>query len=209
MMKTKVILSIFGSIFFALGLNLLLSANIGLSPFDTLCLYISKVINISYANATLLVHCIVFIVLMIFRNKFKEPITLILFSLVSIFIITRFIEFFASNFVFYENYNSFINLILGLLTISLGSALILKSDLIISPTDKLVDGLSRVNSFEVGTNKLIVESTALILVVIGINVSKININLSISSIIIMFIISLLINIYDRLFLNKIKLKEVK
>lgn len=203
-MKKKILLSVLGSICFAIGLNLLLQANVGLTPFDTLCLFISKLLSISYANAVLLVHLVVFILLMIHRNKFKEPISLIMFSLVSIFIITRFIEYFSSNFVFYANYNSMSCLILGVIIISLGSALILKSDLIISPTDKLVDGLSRVNSLEVGTNKLIIETVAFIIVLIGINITKIDIVLSINSIIIMLIISILINMYDHLLLNKIK-----
>lgn len=184
---------------------MLITANMGLTPFDSFCMYISLLTNISYANATFIVHSIVFVILLIFHKKFNESIKLVLFSIISIFIITRFISFFSSNFIFYSKLPSNITFIIGVVILSIGLTFVLKSDLVISPTDKIVDGISTLLKREVWFIKFFVELFFLALTIIGSRLTSTNVTISIYTFILLIAMPVIIDMLGKLFVNKIKL----
>lgn len=206
-MKLRLLFSLIGVILLSLGINMLITANLGLTPFDTFCMYISMLINTSYANATFIVHSIIFVILLFFHKKFKESIKLVLLSLVSIFIITRFISFFSNHFIFYKNYPVMLLFIIGVVILSIGLTFILKSDLVISPADKIVDGISVLENKETWVIKFIVEFIFLFLTVIGSRITSTNVTITIYTFIFLIAMPFIIDVFGKLFVNKIKINK--
>lgn len=198
----KLISSGLGVLLFAFGLNMLIDANLGLTPLDSFSLLVSQNLHINYGNAMLAVHLITLSFVVIFKKQFHESTDKILLSFVSIFLISRVVNFMNIDFEFYNYLNQYIIFVIGLILLSFGTALILFSDLIITPTDKLVDCLAILRKKEVGIVKIEFEIIFLITNFLITNMFKLQSTLSMYTIVLAVSLGLLIELYDKLIFDK-------
>ncbi len=155
-----------GIIILSIGLNMILIANIGAGPFDTFVMANQKILGIdSFANASFFFHVIFVVIMLVFKNFFNTELKSALISVLSIFVITRFIALFdtilyALNF---DQLNIIFLLICGFLLFSFGIYVLSISNLIIAPYDKFVVEFASSTNISLGTFRVIWDVTMLIL----------------------------------------------
>lgn len=161
----RILLAISGMILLAIGVNVLIVVNLGLSPFDSLTYFFQYFLNIkAFGNASLFLHlCFVIPLLMLLKLKL-ESIIYIMLSIVSVFIFTRFVNLFS--FITLMSYSTtsvkLCLFVIGFIVLSLGILLIAKANLIIPPYDKTVVELANRLNKNVGTMRLYCDLTILI-----------------------------------------------
>ncbi len=155
-----------GMIILSIGLNMILIANIGAGPFDTFVMANQGILGIdSFANASFLFHVIFVVIMLVFRNFFNTELKPALISVLSIFVITRFIALFDT--ILYTLNFDTLNLILlligGFLLFSFGIYILSISNLIIAPYDKFVVEFASSINLSLGTFRVIWDVTMLVL----------------------------------------------
>lgn len=199
----KIPISFLGLSLLSIGLNLLIFADIGLSPFDSLTLLIGNITGLNFGNAALLVHFSMLIILVIIHKKINQTIKELVLSLLSIFIITRFINLYAFLLILSGlSLNSLSLFIIGFLLFALGLAIYINLNIIIAPYDKLVVGLQYLTKQKIGTLKVFLDIGVTFIVII-INLLTVNdVKISLVTLFLMFGTGIMINIYNKLFVNK-------
>lgn len=128
---------VLGAILYALGINQLQVLNYGLGSFDSLTLQITKLTSINqFGNASFTIHLIFFVVLLLFINRYKIDFKMIVLSVISIFILTRLVNFFSQ--LAYYPHKSVQVFVITFLVLNLGLFLLAKSNIIIAPFDKFL-----------------------------------------------------------------------
>ncbi len=202
-----VLLSLLGMVVLAIGLNILLLLDIGLSSFDTMTYYIQHLLNMdSFGNAALIIHGIVCIPLIFLVHKNEESYVNIVVSIFSIFILTRIINIFA----FITGYDisqlsvliGIILFIIGFTIFTTGVLMISKANLIIPPYDKFV--VETVNFFgmKLGTTRLVFDIILLMLVFVLSIITNVDIPFSLGTLLITFGTGSYMNLIEKIFLNR-------
>ncbi len=161
----KLLISLIGMIILSIGLNMVLIANIGTGPFDTLVIACQDIIGVeSFANASFLFHMIFVVIMIVFNKFFDVEIKDALLSAVSIFIITRFIAWFDIILapLNLASLNLFLVMIVGFLLFSLGIYLLAVSNIIIAPYDKFSVQFAKAMNFHFGTFRVVVDVATLV-----------------------------------------------
>ncbi len=156
----KIILAVVGTVIMSLGINLVLGINWGMSTFDTACLTALHLLGIeAFGDAALVVHGIFIVLIIIFMKKLDVDWKLLLSSIISIFIVSRVLNFF--DFAAVSNYSSLlttlISFVVSVFLINLGIYLMAMSNLIVTPYDRFVVQLSKVTNRELGKTRLVVD----------------------------------------------------
>lgn len=207
-MTKRLIIALVGIILMSIGVNALLTLNIGMGPVDTFTLLVQKVTNLSaFGNASLLFHMLFAIILLVLNKKLNIKIVDILISILSIFFITRVVNVFS--FIQIKEMNSIVFLIsflISFLILNLGLYLIAKSNIIIAPYDKFVKELANTLDIKIGTNRVICDSILFFLITIVKFTTSIAIVISWGTVVVTFFTGLNIRLYENLFdkyINKI------
>lgn len=198
----KMFFSMVGIIILSLGLNLIVKSTIGISPFDLLSLAIGEILNIqSFGNASLVMQSLILVICLMFCKKAQIHLSELIVSFLSVFLITRIINltFIVTNYI---DANQYFLYILGILLLSIGVSLNIKANLIIAPTDKLVVISSKMLKIKSGTSKIFIDCMVFTTVLILKSTLNLDINLTIITFISIFALGTLINLNNKLYLNK-------
>lgn len=155
-----------GIVILSFGLNMVLIAELGAGPFDTFVMANQKVLGIeSFANASFLFHVIFVVIMLVFKDFFKTEVKPALISVLSIFIITRFIALFDTllHAWGFEDLNRLILMVIGFILFSFGIYVLSLSNMIIAPYDKFVVQFATAVSINLGTFRVIVDVSMLVL----------------------------------------------
>ena len=156
-MNKRIIHSIVGIILLAVGLNILLLTNVGYGPFDSLTYALQSALNIDeFGNASFLLH-LLFALLLLTYNFFKKKHLIPVFiSILSIFILTRVVNFFSflTEFTLTGLSEVLGFFLLGFLLLCLGLLFISKSNLIIPPFDKTIVEAAKIGKINLGTMRI-------------------------------------------------------
>ncbi len=183
----NLIYGLVGMIILSIGLNMILIANIGTGPFDTFVIANQSVLGIdSFANASFLFHVIFVLIMLIFKNFFKTEEKPALISVLSIFVITRFIAWFdvILKALGFETFNLVFLMAIGFILFSLGIYILSVSNVIIAPYDKFVVQFAAALNINLGTFRVIWDVTMLVLAFIISTITDAGVVFSIGTIII-------------------------
>lgn len=207
-MIKRLIIALIGIVLMSIGVNALLTLNIGMGPVDTFTLLVQKITKLNeFGNASLLFHMLFAIVLLLLSKKLNVKIRDIIISILSIFFITRVVNMFS--FIQINEMNSLafaISFLLSFLILNLGLYLIAKSNIIIAPYDKFVKELANTLDIRIGTNRVLCDSILFGIILIVKFTTTIAIVISWGTVIVTFFTGLNIRLYEKLFdkyINKI------
>lgn len=207
-MIKRLIIALIGIVLMSIGVNALLTLNIGMGPVDTFTLLVQKITKLNeFGNASLLFHMLFAIVLLLLSKKLNVKIRDIIISILSIFFITRVVNMFS--FIQINEMNSLafaISFLLSFLILNLGLYLIAKSNIIIAPYDKFVKELANTLDIKIGTNRVLCDSVLFGIILIVKFTTTIAIVISWGTVIVTFFTGLNIRLYEKLFdkyINKI------
>ncbi len=198
-MIKKLLVALIGINIFSISINILKNFNIGMGSFDSLTLAVQKIFNIKeFGNAAFIIHLFFFTFLMIMAKRFKIRYSLLFISLLSIFVMTRFINLYGYLIKFQVEFN-LLNFAIVFLTLNFGLFLMMKSNLIIAPFDKFVQEVSNFLKKNLGIVRFF-SDVALLVIVLFLNyVFKTNIPFTAGTIFITFFTGFNMGIYDVLF----------
>lgn len=138
-MQKKLLVSFLGVFLLSIGLNFILLANFGMSPFDTTTIAIQEFTGLNFGNAALVIHFTCLVLLIPFVVKKVVTISEMLLALITIIIITRVIN--AFGFITQLQVDGFISMVIffifGFVMFCTAGALLMLSNLVITPSDKL------------------------------------------------------------------------
>lgn len=194
----KIVKLIIGINIYAISINFLQSLELGMGSFDSLTLAIQQIFKIEeFGNASLLLHFLFLIILLIVVNKYKIDIKMVLLSLVSIFILTRFVNLYSM--FSYEADPTIINALIIILVLNLGLYLIASTNFIIAPFDKFVVETSLHLKLSIGRVRVVFDILLLGCVVLLNTVLTTNIDITVYTLVITFATGLNIYVYELLF----------
>lgn len=156
---------ILGINIYAITINLLQNLNLGLGSFDSLTQEVQNMMGLTeFGNASFILHFLFFLLLILLAKVYDIEYKYILLSLGSIFILTRFVNFYS---LFYFNVNqSLMSITLIILVLNAGLYLIASTNLIIAPFDKFVVESSKFFKLSLGTSRVLCDLSLLIIVIV-------------------------------------------
>ncbi len=183
----------------SIGVNTLLTLNIGMGPVDTFTLLLQNFANLSeFGNASLMFHLLFAVLLVVMSKYFKLKLVDIGISVISIFFITRVVNLFGFIKVGDLGLGLFIICFLaGFLILNLGLYFIAKSNIIIAPYDKFVKELANALNLKIGTNRVICDSVLFVVIVICKVAFSVAVVISWGTIIVTFFTGLNIRLYEK------------
>jgi len=117
---------IFGMVFIAIGVTLLLRSNLGVSAWDTLNYSLGQIANISIGDANFIISGTLILFVTIKEKDFRY-----LLIMIPLFIVTRLINLFNDNVLLSESYQiigyQIIFFVTGVLSLALGGSLMIVS----------------------------------------------------------------------------------
>lgn len=194
----KIVKLIIGINVYAISINFLQSLNLGMGSFDSLTLEIQHIFNIKeFGNASFLLHFFFFLILLIFMNKYKMDVKMVLLSILSVYILTRFVNL-------YSLFNlkadpSIGNAVIIIIILNLGLYLIASTNLIIAPFDKFIVETSIYLKVPIGKVRVFFDILLLICVVALNMLLSIDISITIYTLIITFATGVNIFMYEVIF----------
>ncbi len=194
----KYIKLILGINIYAISINLLQALNLGMGSFDSLTLEIQQLLRIKkFGNASFVLHFIFFILLLLLLRKYKLNIKLVLISIFSVFLLTRFVNLY--NLLELTIEPLIINSIWVILLLNLGLYLIASTNIIIAPFDKFIVESSKYSNIAIGKARVMCDCL-LLLAVLAINqVMQNPIHISMYTLIITFATGINIYAYELMF----------
>ncbi len=183
-MKKKLVIATIGILFLSIGLNLIMLANYGMSPFDTTTQAISEILGINFGNAAMIIHLICFLLLIPFIFKKAVTVSEMFIALFTVFVITRLINVFG----FIANMNVensviiFILFLIGFAMFCIAGALLMLTNIIITPSDKLNITIAHYFKFHPGYVRLSSDLIFLALSLISVFILKIDVTISLVTI---------------------------
>lgn len=207
-MIKRILVALLGIVLMSIGVNVLLTLNIGMGPVDTFTLLLQNLANVSeFGNASLMFHMIFAVALLVMNKYLKVKLIDIGISIASIFLITRIVNLFG--FIEFSELSGglfVISFLLGFLVLNLGLYFIAKSNIIIAPYDKFVKELANALNLKIGTNRVICDSVLFAVIV----VCKLTVNIAVviswGTVIVTFFTGLNIRLYEKIldqYINKI------
>ncbi len=195
---TQLLMALVGIIIFAIGINILLAFNLGMGPFDTLTLVVQKVFHVQeFGNASFLIHFCFAVILLLLRKKYDLSIKLIVISIGSILIISRFINLFNLE-IFQMEYNLRL-FISNFLLMNWGLFLIAKSNLIIAPFDKLIVAISDYHQCDLGYVRIIGDTSMLLFSLVLIITFTMNVKITLFTLFITIMTGLNFRLYNAIY----------
>lgn len=202
-MKLKYIVrAILGMVVIAVGVNFVISLNMGMASFDMLAMVILDMSPIEkIGDALLLIH-LVFITLLICGWKFfKMEISKFIMSILSIILITRFIN--IMSFIHapesIEGLSKLLLFLVSVLITNTGVYMLLKSNFVVTPYDRFVIQLSTAKGWSLGSLRWIFDISTLVITSLIIFIFKLPITISIFTVLIIISIGPTIIALDSFF----------
>ncbi len=202
LLAKKLIVCAIGLFIFAIGLNMMILADIGIGPFDSFCLVIAEFTGLNFGDAQLLFQFLLFIILLLLIKKSKQTYLEVCVALLANFIATRVINFTSPLVMSFTEMNIYLIFGLGFILFVIGISINLKVNILINPIDKLVVALSGITNIKVGTMKFITDIICGGLTIIFVYVFGYNVAISLTMLFILFCTGPSINILNSLFINK-------
>lgn len=149
--------------FYAIAINFLQSLNLGMGSFDSITLQVQQILGIEqFGNASFLIHFIFFLILLALSSKYKMHRKMVFLSIFSIFILTRFVNFY--NMFDFSFEPTVFNSVWIIMLLNLGLYLIASTNFIIAPFDKFVVETSVYKQINLGTSRFGCDVVLLVLV---------------------------------------------
>lgn len=194
---TKYIRLFIGVNLYAAAINFLQSLNLGMGSFDSLTLQLQQILGIDqFGNASLLIHFFFFVILLIVAKTYSVQYKMICLSIFSIFILTRFINFYSMFNVSFEP--TIFNSVWIIMLLNLGLYLIASTNIIIAPFDKFVVETSKYMQIKLGTSRFACDVLLLLLVLIINLLLESPIPITLYTLVITFATGLNIGLYQHL-----------
>lgn len=201
-MKTKYITrAIIGMIVIAVGVNFVISLNMGMASFDMLAMVILDMSPVEkFGDAILLIH-LTFITFLICGWKyFKMDANKFIMSMLSIVLITRFINLlgFIQAPTSIAGTSKLLLFVVSVLITNAGVYLLLKSNFVVTPYDRFVLQLSTVKGWSIGSLRWIFDISTLVVTSLIIVCFNLPITISIFTVLIIISIGPTIIMLDRI-----------
>lgn len=167
-MKLRIRQVLIGVTLLALGINIMLASDLGVSGFDTLGKYIAELLNIQVGNGILVMQLFYVAILLITLLFRKIKLNELLLSLISIIIESQMIVLFSFiSFIVIDNvFLKLLTFIVGLIFFSIGLTYFMVADLVITPADKFIVVFSNIFNINIGVVKLIHDILLLFIILI-------------------------------------------
>ncbi len=191
--------------FYAISINFLQSLDLGMGSFDSITLQVQEIFGINqFGNASFAIHFIFFLILILLAKSYKLQYKMVVISILSIFILTRFVNFYS---VFNITFSpTLFNSVWIIMLLNLGLYLLASTNIIIAPFDKFVVEASINHNIRLGASRFVLDVLLLVLVIV-INTFLINpIPMTIYTFIITFVTGLNIGLYQYIeekYINKL------
>lgn len=201
-LSTRIIYGLVGALLLAVGLQVTIGINWGVSMFDTATLVIQGMTGLNFGNSAIVLHSIYLVILIIGMNKLQSKWNELALSVVSIFIITRIIN--AFSFISESvHFNSFIitliMFIISVFVFCVGIYFMSKSNLFVSVYDRFCLQLSWATNQELGTARLICDVSLFIVTLLVNYTLDLGVTVSIGTFYIIFTSGLQINLIHKIF----------
>lgn len=156
-MKLRIKQVCIGVTLLAIGINIMLASDLGVSGFDSLGKYVAELLDIQVGNGILVMQLFYVVILLITLLFRKIKLNELLLSLISIIIETQMIVLFSFiSFIVIDNiYLKLLTFIIGLIFFSIGLTYFMVADLVITPADKFIVVFSNIFNINIGVVKLI------------------------------------------------------
>lgn len=205
---TKYIRLFIGVNLYAVAINFLQSLNLGMGSFDSLTLQVQQMLGINqFGNSSFLIHFFFFVILLIVAKLYNVQYKMIFLSIFSIFILTRFINFYSMFNVSFEP--TIFNSVWIIMFLNLGLYLIASTNIIIAPFDKFVVETSNYKQIKLGTSRFSCDILLLALVFIINILLESPIPITLYTLVITFATGLNIGLYQYLELSLFNSSEVE
>ncbi|WOO86801.1 DUF6198 family protein [Mollicutes bacterium LVI A0039] len=205
-LSTRFIYGAIGAILLAIGLNVTVAVDLGVSMFDTSTLAIQYLLNMELlGNAALVLHAIFVILIIIFRSKLDIRWIELGIAILSVFILTRIINVFAfvaQTITLTSFATTVVYFVLSVLVFNIGVFFMAKSNLFVTPYDRFILQLSWLLNKEYGTTRLICDVALFATTILVILIFKLPVPISIGTLYIIFTSGLQINLISKIF-NKL------
>lgn len=201
-LSTRIGYGIIGVLLLAIGLQVTIGINWGVSMFDTATLVIQSITGLNFGNAAIVLHSIYLLILIIGMKKFHSKWSELAMSVISIFIITRVINVFAfiATSIHFDSFViTFIMFLLSVFIFCIGIYFMSKSNLFISVYDRFCLQLSWVSGKELGTARLICDVSLFVITIIVNYAFDLGVTISLGTFYIIFTSGLQINLIHKLF----------
>lgn len=193
-MYNRIICSILGAAFIAVGISIIVSLNYGMPSFDTFVLTISNIISLSYTNTLRLVQLVIFIILIISKKYFSLTWTELIVTALSVVTVSVLIDlsmgivetFLTKNYVW---------LLGGFVFYAYGITLLVQSDIFLAPNDKILTAISHKTGHSYALYKVVSDVLMLVISLIVIKQQGFDISVSLVSVFLTFFTGTFVGIF--------------
>ncbi len=184
-MYNRIICSVLGAAFIAMGIAIIVSLNYGMPSFDTFILTLSNVISMSYTNTLRLVQLIILITLMLLKRYYSLTWTELFVSALSVATVTILIDVAMTIIAMFLTKN-YIWLGVGFIFYAYGITLLVQSDIFLSPNDKILTAISHRTGRSYALYKVISDILMLVISLAVIKLQGYDISVSLVSVFLTF-----------------------
>lgn len=199
----KIIFTLVGIALIAIGQNFLVFSNVGAGPLEVFTQVIGQLLQISYANATFVFQAFILCLVLLLRKRLKFSSLEIILSFIVLIILRQVISDVSTVLIYFKHINKYILFSFGFITYTLGIAFYIKDSMVVTPFDKLIVGIKRKSKHQVGTIKIATDILLTVIACIAIFGLNVEVTIGISTFFIMFAAGEFINIYHKLFINRL------
>ncbi len=202
----RIICSVMGAIFIAIGIATIITLNYGMPSFDTFVLIISNYTGLIYTTALRLVQLSMFIILVVLKRFFSLTWTELFVSVISVVVVTTFIDIVLQTFIGSLE-KSIVWLIIGFIFYAYGITLLVQSDIFLAPNDKILTAISHRSKHTYAFYKVSSDILMLVFSLIVVWQMDYDISISLTSIFLTFFTGIFVGLFSKL--NNIVIDKLK
>lgn len=205
-MLNRIICSVIGAIFIAIGIATIITLNYGMPSFDTFVLTISNFTGLTYTTALRLVQLSILIILVVLKRYFSLTWTELFVSVISVVVVTIFIDVVLQTFIGSLE-KSIAWLIIGFIFYVYGITLLVQSDIFLAPNDKILTAISHRSKHTYAFYKVLSDILMLVFSLIVVWQMGYDISISLVSIFLTFFTGIFVGLFSKL--NNIVINKLK
>lgn len=184
-MKNRIIFAIIGCFIIAFGITVIVELNYGMPAFDTFILVLAAIVKIEYTTALRMVQGILLLILICFKKKLSVKWNEIFVTAFSVLLVTVLIDVarYALGDIIVKNY---LWLFIGFITFVYGITLLVQSDVLLAPNDKLLNAISHITTHSYALYKIITDVILLAIAIFLIKKNGYDIGISLVTVLLTF-----------------------
>lgn len=205
-MKKRVIFAIIGAVIIAFGITVIVELNYGMPAFDTFVLMLAAATKIEYTTSLRLMQATILVILILLKKKLSLTWSELFVSALSVVLVTVLIDVasFMLDGVIERNYIWFA---FGFLLYVYGITLLVQSDILLAPNDKLLNAISHITTHTYALYKIITDVVLLLIAIVIIKNNGYDIGISLITVLLTFFTGPFVGMFCKL--NNVILDKFK